>query len=414
MGIFRELRWLAAVTAATAAVGWGTGIAGARELSTTPVYFTLTKASAPSNLTGQEFGNVACTSAEMCFAGAVAEVHYGSVDHPLMAQWTGKKWVTDKLPVMAPSALVGTYCVSSTDCWAVGATTPTDGDDVGLILNWKGSGWTCYTDVAKLKRGSVLNAVACTPAGTCFAVGGECSVYQDCYASSETSTLNAAGFEMVEQLVAGRWEVVKSSGPAHAYQATLDSVTCASAKFCLATGELVQTPKSRVEGFAEVWNGTRWSARTLPNPAGYSVIVNGVACPNADSCVAVGYEYLAHQQGLTPTYGVVEAWTAHPGAHRPAWTLTRETSPPYQRFNGVSCLTETSTRCIVVGGVEGPERLPPVAAVWNGSKLSYGTAAAVSGQQTELWGVGCRPTVCEAIAIAGTAVRGERAQLSAG
>ena len=67
-------------------------------------------------------------------------------DQGLIEHWDGSSW--SLIPSVAEPSPNGGYlngvtCVSSTDCWASGATTDTNGTASGLLLqHWNGATWT--------------------------------------------------------------------------------------------------------------------------------------------------------------------------------------------------------------------------------------------------------------------------------
>src|SRR5262249_62262622 len=63
----------------------------------------------------------------------------------------------------------------------------------------------------------------------------------------------------------------------------LFSVACTSPSACTAVGT------SNAGNLAERWNGTSWSIKPTPNPAGAQFpFLNTVACASASACIAAG------------------------------------------------------------------------------------------------------------------------------
>ena len=118
---------------------------------------------------------VACVSSSDCWA--VGES--GSYTSTLAEQWNGISWsiVTtpnaSSLGVAAQNNLLtGVTCAGPSDCWAVGdASTGSGGSMQTLAEQWNGSDWSIVTTPNPSASQNDLNAVACTSAANCWAVG---------------------------------------------------------------------------------------------------------------------------------------------------------------------------------------------------------------------------------------------------
>jgi hypothetical protein len=94
-------------------------------------------------------------------------------------------------------------------------------------------------------------------------------------------------------------------------QGTLSSVSCTATTACVAVGSYVNDGDT--VALAERWNGTAWTNQATPNPAGGTEIaLNGVSCPSATKCLAVGSYEGAH--GILP---LAERWNGS------KWTIER-------------------------------------------------------------------------------------------
>ena len=99
------------------------------------------------------------------------------------------------------------------------------------------------------------------------------------------------------------WSIQHTPNPAGGSGSILNGVSCTSARACTAVGDYFNGTASVT--LAERWNGTRWSIRHPPNPAGASdVFLNGVSCTSASACTAVG-EYFNGTAGVT----LAEGWS---------------------------------------------------------------------------------------------------------
>jgi hypothetical protein len=159
----------------------------------------------------------------------------------------------------------------------------------------------------------------------------------------------------------------------------LDSVSCTTADFCMATGQTGAASGALIEQ----WNGTTWSVVSNPAIAG-GLELQGVSCVGTTFCAAVG----AIVSGV-----VIEQWNGT------AWsqaTIPQPSGASSAVFNGVTC--QSSTNCTAVGdNVSGSTTLPLVEQ-WNGTAWSIVTAPAVTGADTTvLESVSCGgPSFCAA------------------
>jgi len=121
------------------------------------------------------------------------------------------------------------------------------------------------------------------------------------------------------------------------------SVSCPSATSCFVIGAIgSDTTSAR-------WNGTKWASLTIPrNPITGNQQLDSISCASARSCVAVGLEY--SKSGKSYTGSVVERWDGS------GWSVVTTPGPAdgYGVLNGVAC---TSTKCFAVGYTSGEHTL---------------------------------------------------------
>src|SRR5262249_10255209 len=111
-----------------------------------------------------KWNGIACPSATNCIA-----VGFDGATHAQVAQWNGTSWTLGSSAAGA-TYLTSVSCVSTTDCGG-GGELPT-GNGQTLVERWNGSTWSIGATPATA-TGSRLNAVACTSASSCTAVGGK-------------------------------------------------------------------------------------------------------------------------------------------------------------------------------------------------------------------------------------------------
>ena len=199
-------------------------------------------------------------------------------------------------------------CAPNGDCTAVGGYGDRGSHQFGMILSEHAGHWGPATRTPlpanagpNPQQGnaplSPMGSIACPSAGKCSAVGW----YLD-------NHRNYHGLLLRER--AGRWsrsELVFPSGAHAALGISLDSLACRSAGNCLAVG--TYNPTKGLRPLIVTERNGRWIKGTeAPPPKGVGKNYNGslssVSCPSAKMCVAVGYTQTAgflNQRGLIVT-----------------------------------------------------------------------------------------------------------------
>jgi hypothetical protein len=277
---------------------------------------------------------VSCATAKSCVAVGNARATAKSPSVPLIARWKGGKWTFVTGP--RPKGATGTYlhgvsCTGPTSCVAVGNYT--SGQTLGspLAMRWNGGRWS----LAKLPQpgraaSTTLSGVSCTGSGAasvCWAVGS--------YVLRPEGT---PYFTVTERLAHGRWTLVPSPNFNKNHYSAFTSVSCSSAKSCLAAGY-----RSHGSGatFGARWNGKRWVAEWTRSPRGSTFShLAGISCASATRCVAIGTYSMGGPKSLT----LVEQWNGH------AWQVQPSPQPRKSEGSallGVSCTS--ASRCLAVG-----------------------------------------------------------------
>ncbi len=157
--------------------------------------------------------------------------------------------------------------------------------------------------------------------------------------------------------------------------AQLLAVACPAAGECIAVGD------GATGVWAQLWNGTNWSQQAPVVPAGSAVsVLNAISCPGPDNCTAVG-EYDVRSGQMVTQHALAESWNGT------AWTMLP--APPSElapELTAVSC--PTATECVVAGEAD--------SSVWNGSTW---TTLTIQGRPT-LTGVSCA-SATDCIAVGG-------------
>ena len=242
--------------------------------------------------------SVSCPSASSCNAVGVnvSQTEFA----PLAEHWNGKAWSIVPTATATPSSnpknlalaqLIGVSCANSTSCMAVGTytaftTAPPSITSQPLIEQWNGTSWSrVAAPVSDHPSFAGLIGVSCPRPTNCTAVG------------TQQATFSAASSALAAHWDGTRWTIASLPKLAGAAQSALSGVACRSALSCYAVGSV--DTKSGTHTLVEHSNGAPWAHVPAPSPGGTSsASLNGIACPSATTCIAVGW-YGANGGSLT-------------------------------------------------------------------------------------------------------------------
>ena len=274
---------------------------------------------------GAGLSDVSCTSPSSCVAVGSYQVRTGFVS--FSESWDGRRWSI--IATQNPSAWVGLggiTCTSGTDCTAVGGYGETVGNTHTLIEHWNGRDWSIVASPTPTGASNAsLGVVSCSSANACMAVGD----YQK--GSAITYTL-------AEHWDGSRWSIVPTARPAARDWLSFGSVSCSSAKNCVAVGNWSKAGHGRM--FAERWNGTKWALMPVPSPRHVTDFsFDGVTCTSDSSCIALGE---TGRGGVANT--LVEHWDGR------RWAIVNSPTPANAGiiFMGTPSCAST-TNCLAVG-----------------------------------------------------------------
>jgi hypothetical protein len=285
--------------------------------------------------------SVACPSPSKCVA--VGSYSSSSYDGGLLVTEYGSSWTARKAPVPANASadssatLNAVACSAASACVAVGYYFDSSQNTQGLLLTESGSTWTATEAPAPLdaESGTTLIAVACALKHGCVAVGG----YHQAAAPLPQDTQGMLVTRLGSSWVTTRIGV---SPDVSAEAAACDS----SEAVCVAVGQYTD-PAGHEQGLVLAGSGSSWSASRAPEPANADANPGGglsaVTCPSESACVAVGLytDESGREQGLV---------LAVSGS---SWAAIRTPVPPYAAANpdvsldSVSCRSELT--CVAVG-----------------------------------------------------------------
>lgn len=238
--------------------------------------------------------NVTCTSAANCWADGDDGHSIGSNDVTLnlVEHWNGRHWSLSRTPEPGgtgagdSNGLGAIRCTSAKSCWGVGSygkiATGSDKFE-NEVLHWKGRKWVAVSvpSPGTSEMGTVesgLNAISCTSANRCWAVG----------LTTDATAYRSEALHSSD----GKWRVVPTPNPSTGTNAlsALSDVSCTADTNCWAVGVY-----DNVADLNQVlhWTGHKWLLVTVPQPGGTasesSNELSADFCVTAKDCWAVGY-----------------------------------------------------------------------------------------------------------------------------
>jgi len=262
-------------------------------------------------------GSPASLTAISCRAGvcyAAGNFFQDAVLTGVIEFWNGSRWRVQNANIDTSndsSIYGGISCTTATNCTAAGSYhDPVDGNRAlaeDFSLRWQNASPQPFFGVTATS----LNSVSCTSPNSCLAVG-----------SFSTTTSNGSFSDTWD---GSTWT---SQITPRQFRTNLDSVSCKTSSFCMAVGDL--SASGHLVTFAARWNGTSWVIKKTPNPAGASSsFLEGVSCPAAKACTAVGFSVTGSKIRL-----LAEQWNGK------SWALKHAPNPTGKsgiEFNAVSC-----------------------------------------------------------------------------
>lgn len=241
------------------------------------------------------------------------------VSHTLAVHWNGTAWTRVPTPDEAPDG-IGEYglnavdAVASDDVWAVGTITTPGVKDAPLFLHYDGVTWTEHPVTAEVA--GELTDIDLLTADEGWAVG-----------TNNTQPL-------IMRRTAGQWE--QAAVPWLGVPASLSAVYATSPTDAWAVGS--QQRNGRLKALILRWNGTQWSAVTLPDPGANDESLSGVAAASATDVWAVGTlcTPVCRSRVLHLAQGIWRAETSSPAAvltsvvaltPTDVWVFGQSTSP---------------------------------------------------------------------------------------
>lgn len=292
----------------------------------------------------------------------------------------------------------GLSCPAPRRCVAVGATAS---GRAGWTTSAEGSGVWAWTRFQTLHPVSIapdyLRAVSCPTPTRCVAVG----YAQDGDLPGSGNTGYAITASAVWVSRSWRWSIPTVLAAGGTGVDRLLSVSCPTSTQCVAVGRNVG--QQGIVASAS-WNGARWTwsvaTAAHPDARGDGELLS-VSCPSARICVAVGDDAAS-----PPTVGATGAGVTTTGTRAGstwAWSTESTVAPDatgQTRLTSVSC--PTATRCDAVGvdsQSAGVDLLGTMSSEsWSWARAGqFATVPASSPLMNDVTSVSCAPALCVAV-----------------
>jgi len=309
-------------------------------------HWTIQRPPDPAGAEESFLTSVSCHPAPTCMAVGYYFNRSGEV--PLAERWNGRRWAIQRTPSPPAAQLTvldGVACVSAAVCIAVGYYD--NGSDIAIPIweRWNGHRWGMQRAASDGRYGSFLYAVSCPTATSCSAAG-------QYFNGADT------GLTLAEHWNGRHWKTQPTPVPSGATQSYLAAIACQSATACTAVGSYLNGSSVDMT-LAEHWNGRHWELLTAADPVGATEsALTAIACHAVADCIAVGYYTSSADAGLT----LAEHWNGHHWSIQDMPTVTGGTAGV---LDGVRCPSASS--CTAVGKyLDSAKVRKTLAEYWNG------------------------------------------------
>jgi len=258
------------------------------------------------------FGGVSCPTSTDCWVVGATTANTGAV---IATADGGHTWRAQNVPTSDDGrslyGLKSVSCPTSSNCWAVGATT----GNTGAVLSSADGGRTWSTQ--SLPGGiGVLNGVSCATSTACFVVGATAS-----NTGVVLATTDGGSSWSSQTLPSG----ISQTLPSGLY--ALNGVSCSTAMDCRAVGASTSDAGVIV---ATTDGGRTWTSQPLPRGI---ALLNGVSCSTTSDCRAVGAT-ASKREAVLVTLDSGRSWTS------------QSVPPGTGLLYGVSCPTTSTCRAV--------------------------------------------------------------------
>lgn len=360
----------------------------------------------PSQLVPFLYSSISCPSPGACVAvgpGGSEEAPAAAGTPPWVVAETSGTWgqpMELQLPTSAATesvlwpGITSLSCPEVGECVAVGgfATTP-DGAFAPMVESESSGTWSSEPVLAAVGSGSAtgsrehaaLDHVDCPEAGDCVAVGTEVDTdgLPHLFVDVETAGAWGAATELAMPTLLTSKDAIDAP-----------SITCSDLLDCVA---VVAIPALAISSYEWTESAGSWSSPVAVSSAADNFDVEGVACPDPTTCIAVGGQQVALLPGARglPAFAVERDGVWSSPRHLPLPRLSPVAS--FGTFSGISC--DTDATCEAGGAFVGfgsgsgkvlPSIVPGIATWSNGSwsSIGYVHLPAVAGSLLSLGSIG--------------------------
>lgn len=304
---------------------------------------------------------VYCTSAASCWAVGNKEI--GGATQNQVLRWTARsRWRPVNVPEPGGTAfgdnnnLNAVRCTRAANCWAVGDYQPPGSARLDQVLHWNGARWSAMSVPAPGGTAAgdfnELNDVACTSAMSCWAVG-----YYGIQMTTGTSE-SVVAFTQALHWDGTKWSLVPAPNPGgHSknHVNALNAIRCASARDCWAAGSDGSASNAAHRNLMLHWNGVRWTAAAVPSPGGTARLdvsqIRSLSCTSPASCWAAGSYGKELSAGHQKLLNQLLRWNGR------TWVKAAAPNPdgsgPRARNALLAISCTTASDCWAVGGTGG-------------------------------------------------------------
>jgi hypothetical protein len=383
--VFRRLGGLAAAPLLVASLAFMVAVATAgaaseaTPASAAPAKWSTLGAESPVALAANELDGVACWTAGGCVGVGHAAAEPGQ---PALVEDLGASGWTLAATPPAPGSyrnyLEAVSCTSAEFCVAVGYYQDNALPAEPLIETYDNGTWSVTPGTGPGKGGNYLTGVSCSAAGSCVAVGY--------YSNEHTDRV------LVETLAGGTWSLTPAADLGYGAN-ELAAVSCPTSGQCYAVGYYkggAGTDQALVE---DLVNGT-WTIAPAVDQGTKANRLEGLSCPVAGTCVAVGTYFNGHAYQ-----------TLAEGLAGGSWALERtpDASVANNALASVSC--PVAGTCTAVGSYSDGRASQSLVEGLSGGSWHHETSPEQPGGGNTLAGVSC-PAVATCSAVGGYSVAG--------
>jgi len=317
------------------------------------------------------------------------------------------------LPAAASAAAPGPAAATSTAATAASARPAAASQPSGDLLDVTctttrhcvavGANMRTYQPLVETWNGTAWKAAnLAIPSGQAATLNWvSCPTAKSCLAVGDISPLGGAVNTiraLVESWNGRAWSRLQVPVPPGGYGFELGDVTCAAPGSCVVDGGYSLVSNGRVVTFIDVLSKGRWTRYAPPGlaNAGYASDLQGIACLAANDCIAVGsYGNAVTPGGEPANTATAELWNGRTWTER---TVPAPAGSAGAWLYGVSCLK--SKVCLAVGGQRLRNgKVTPLVETWNPAKRSWrATAPAAKGGGPVLFDVAC-PSAKSCVAV---------------